>query len=358
MKKVAIVTNAPAPYREATYERLSDIYDLTVIFLSRREANRFWNIEPPRYKHIFLTSRVKSFGEKTIYYNSNILPTLNQLNPDHLVICGHGTEYLKSLAWATLKRRKSSLFTDSNILAESDNGQIRKQIRRLSQPFFDNAICVGNKGREMLLGWGFTEKNIFISPLCVDNNSFLKFSKSFENRDFDILFSGQFIRRKSPLFFSDVVHNVSAKISRKLRVGIMGEGPMKKAAVEGLSDADVELHDFGHVSQQDLAKVYGNSKLLLFPSKSDPWGIVANEAMAAGCLVLTTEFAGSADDLIVNGQTGFVLPLTKAAWTEKCLELLGNNRDAKIITSNAKNWVKKWNFEVATNGIENAITNA
>ena len=53
-----------------------------------------------------------------------------------------------------------------------------------------------------------------------------------------------------------------------------------------------------------LAKLTA-SDLVVFPSLSDPWGLVVNEAMAAGKPVLCSTRAGCCDDLVIPGRTGF-----------------------------------------------------
>jgi len=57
------------------------------------------------------------------------------------------------------------------------------------------------------------------------------------------------------------------------------------------------------VQRDDLAKYYGLADCLVFPTHSDPWGLVVNEAMACGVPVICGQSAGCAADLVkANGR--------------------------------------------------------
>jgi glycosyltransferase involved in cell wall biosynthesis len=59
----------------------------------------------------------------------------------------------------------------------------------------------------------------------------------------------------------------------------------------------------GFVQRDQLAGYYGLADCLVFPTHSDPWGLVVNEAMACGLPVICGESAGCAADLVkANGR--------------------------------------------------------
>jgi putative transposase len=53
----------------------------------------------------------------------------------------------------------------------------------------------------------------------------------------------------------------------------------------------------GYFSQNELPYYYALTRVFLFPTLLDPWGVVANEACAAGVPVITCSNAGAAGDL-------------------------------------------------------------
>jgi glycosyltransferase involved in cell wall biosynthesis len=50
---------------------------------------------------------------------------------------------------------------------------------------------------------------------------------------------------------------------------------------------------------------YARATALVLPSRSEPWGLVVNEALAHGCPVIVSDCCGCLPELVVNGETGF-----------------------------------------------------
>ena len=64
----------------------------------------------------------------------------------------------------------------------------------------------------------------------------------------------------------------------------------------------------GFVQKNALPAYYSLADVLVFPTQSDPWGLVVNEAMACGSPVIATDVAGCAADLLKDGWNGVVVP--------------------------------------------------
>jgi glycosyltransferase involved in cell wall biosynthesis len=62
----------------------------------------------------------------------------------------------------------------------------------------------------------------------------------------------------------------------------------------------------GFAQREDLATYYALADVLVFPTHTDRWGLVVNEAMACGLPIIASEAAGSVADLIENGWNGRV----------------------------------------------------
>jgi glycosyltransferase involved in cell wall biosynthesis len=146
-------------------------------------------------------------------------------------------------------------------------------------------------------------------------------------KEYDLLFSGQIIERKLPFFFLEVAAKVNEQM--KIKVLVVGDGPLKGVMEQRLIDKGVDFTFAGYIAQEHLQSYYVKSRVLLFPTVNDPWGIVANEAISAGVPVIISPNAGAADDLIQSGKNGFVLEQDSNLWAEKSLEIL--NGEHKFI---------------------------
>jgi glycosyltransferase involved in cell wall biosynthesis len=62
----------------------------------------------------------------------------------------------------------------------------------------------------------------------------------------------------------------------------------------------------GFVNQRELPDWYAAADALVLPSDSrETWGLVVNEAMAAGLPVVVSDAAGCSVDLVREGENGF-----------------------------------------------------
>jgi glycosyltransferase involved in cell wall biosynthesis len=90
-------------------------------------------------------------------------------------------------------------------------------------------------------------------------------------------------------------------------LAIAGDGPERRAIEEhiaalGLTQA-VRL--LGHLPYDHLPVAYGFAGIFVMPSKTDQWGLVVNEAMAAGLPVLVSHSAGCSKELVEQGVNGY-----------------------------------------------------
>src|SRR5947209_7444478 len=86
----------------------------------------------------------------------------------------------------------------------------------------------------------------------------------------------------------------------------------------------VDTHFHGFAKQNELPALYRSARLFLFPTHADVWGVVANEACAAGLPVIVSPHAGVAGELVLDGENGFVCALDVKLWTERAASLLTN----------------------------------
>jgi glycosyltransferase involved in cell wall biosynthesis len=99
---------------------------------------------------------------------------------------------------------------------------------------------------------------------------------------------------------------------------LVGSGPLGAAIRETITQlpdpSRVQLLPFAQLDP--LARAYGEAGAFVLASHSDQWGLVVNEAMAAGLPVLVSRACGCAADLIEHGVSGWTFdPADPAALT-------------------------------------------
>jgi glycosyltransferase involved in cell wall biosynthesis len=81
---------------------------------------------------------------------------------------------------------------------------------------------------------------------------------------------------------------------------IVGEGPTRPDLERQLRERSLagQVTLLGHKTPEELAALYRECDAFVFPTLMDTWGLVVNEAMAAGLPILCSTYAGCHLDLI------------------------------------------------------------
>ncbi len=355
-KRVAIIANIPAPYREKVYEIVGKEpnINLKVFYCKKIESDRKWNIKKPAYSHTFLRSFTINRGEMHLHFNFTIIKELKKFDPDIVITNGFALPMLLGFFYTHLNKKIHGSFIDGTIQTEKKLSYLHKFLRKYI--FSRSKIFLGpsNETIKLFRSYGIDEKKIFKSCLAIDNQKFSLKKKKYGNKEFDLLFSGQFIDRKCPFFFAEVVYILS-KLRTNLSVAVIGSGILEKQFLRKLKESEANISYSGFVDQEELPSIYSNAKILCMPTKEDCWGIVANEALASGCPVITTPYAGIANELIIDNETGYVLHLNSEEWVEKINSLLDNKELYNQMSINGIQLAKKYNYIDAANGIINSI---
>ncbi|WP_298539367.1 glycosyltransferase family 4 protein [uncultured Limnobacter sp.] len=309
-----------------------------------------------KHKHYYLKENFHSHsdGYNFIHNNLDIWKVLNKNNPHIVVTTGYNPSHLYAFIWSVLKRKRHVCLTDGTISSESHLSFVHKIIRKIF--FFRTHAFIGasNKSIELFLSYGIPRKEIFRSGLCADNSYFSSCTYTkYDERPFDLIFSGQFHERKLPFLFTEICKRVN-HARGGCRIILIGDGPLREEILEQLSSLRIEFDYPGFVQQELLPKYYSAAKVLLFTTRLDPWGVVANEAMAAGTPVITTPYAGVAGELVIDGVTGAVCEPDAEIWTSAAMRLLEDRNHWELCSANAREIVASYTYEAAAAGIEAA----
>jgi glycosyltransferase involved in cell wall biosynthesis len=139
---------------------------------------------------------------------------------------------------------------------------------------------------------------------------------------------------------------------------LLGDGPLKGNILALLQETGVDYTYPGYASQQQLPQYYASARLFLFPTAYDAWGVVAQEALAAGTPVLVTPYAGCSDELVIQQENGYILPLEAPLWAEQCAVLLQDALAWKHFSQKAKERASQFSHERAANALLEACNHA
>lgn len=125
------------------------------------------------------------------------------------------------------------------------------------------------------------------------------------DKDDFLLFAGRMSPEKGP----DAAVEIARRSGRKLVMAGLIEGRYRDFWDEKVAPHidGTQVEYLGLLSQEDLAPWYRKAAAVLFPiCWNEPFGLVAVEAQASGTPLIATRF-GALPEIIVEGETGFVV---------------------------------------------------
>ena len=258
----------------------------------------------------------KSWGEVKSWQMARALwNRLNQLDPTVVLVPGYYTAPgLAAALWGKLRGRRTVLMTEST---EADHARkpLREAVKSLLVRWlFDWAIAGGGPHRRYLQRLGFSPQRIARFYDVVDNDFFEERSGAIrrhsEAADFDLppryfLYVGRLAQEKN------VMGLLAAYLDYRRSGGawalvLVGDGPERRR-LEQMSEASPygrDVHFIGLKSAAELPQYYAFAGCFVLPSTREPWGLVTNEAMAAGLPLIVSRCCGCAEDLLLEGENG------------------------------------------------------
>lgn len=358
--RVALVHKMPTPYRVPVFDLVADTpgIDLTVVYSSRREPNRKWDVAVGRARSVFLKERILDFGEnKYVHVNWGVGRALSRIRPHVVVTNGFNITDLLVIAHARRTGARVVCQIDGTVESERTLTAVHRLVRRLANRWTDAYVGPSESSLQLFRGFGAAADAVFWSPLAVDNDAFAR--APLEDRRFDLLFSGRLTAVKNPVLAVRVAGRAAERLGRRLRLLVLGSGDLEQQTRdEALRHPLLDVDLRGFVQQDGLPAAYASAKLFLFPTTWDPWGLVANEAAASGTPVIVSPHAGAAGELVRDGVEGRVVPLDEDRWVDAVVELLDDPDRWERLSAASAERVRRYSWRAAADGYVEAIEHA
>jgi phosphatidylinositol alpha 1,6-mannosyltransferase len=146
-----------------------------------------------------------------------------------------------------------------------------------------------------------TGRPAFLMPRGVDCEQFHPRFRTANDGIFRVGYVGRLTPEKRVRFLAEVESALSTTGNRNFEMLIVGDGSERPWLERNLKRATFT----GTLRGPYLSEVYANMDLFVFPSRTDTYGNVVQEAAASGVPAIVTADGGP-KDLVVPGVTGFV----------------------------------------------------
>ena len=161
-------------------------------------------------------------------------------------------------------------------------------------------------------------------------------------KDWDLAFFGRLMKMKSIDLFPEML-TLLAPDFPNLRLAITGEGPYKDKLFNDFEKAGVSdmVEYLGVVDWNQVPEIINRSKVFLYPSREEPFGISIIEAMACEVPVITTNVYGPGE-IVKHNYDGLTIPPDDVtALTEAARKLLSSETLRIQIGKNGRKTVER-----------------
>lgn len=172
---------------------------------------------------------------------------------------------------------------------------------------------------------------------------------------------GRFVQKKNFVGLIKAYNKYVERVGRENAFGLtlVGDGPEYNNVVQEIQSGNTkELVNLpGYLDSEAIFRALAQADVFVMPSrKEEQWGLVVNEAMAAGLPVLVSSICGCADELVLDGKTGWIFDATSEVSLELALLRCHNEaRQLAILGLAARQHIQAFGLENFAQGAIRAL---
>jgi len=321
--KPAVMFDMFGPYHLARLNALGNRYPTLGIEISSRSATYDWvpmQVEA-RFERRTLFDVRDSSELSTVQIDGALAAELDRFQPDVVLVPGWTSRAALCMLRWSLRRGIPSVLMSESTRRDRVRRDWRETLKRRVIANFGAGLVGGKPQKEYLVELGMAHEFIAMGFDVVDNTYFSQSAEAIRANAGDlraeaglperyVLASARFIPIKGLLGLVEAFGRFRRlRPTSQTHLVLLGDGPERpaleaKRAELGLNNAIVMP---GFEQYERLPTYYALADAFLHVSRSEPWGLVVNEAMAAGLPVVVSNACGCASDLVQDGGNGYVV---------------------------------------------------
>lgn len=317
-----------------------------------------------------LRGQVESEADPPVEILDHQLSTLlDTVQPQVVVSVGWADRSYQRLLLAAHRRRIPVVIVSDSRERDEPRSSAKEAIKRQLLRGYSAALVAGHESRAYLEQLGFSEEAIFQPWDVVDTDFFAQAGR-------------QALELPTTQTRSVAAHFlcVSRFVSKKNHTGLLaayadyqcqggswglkliGTGPLEAELHQAISQlpdpARVTLQPFQQLSE--LTVSYAQASAFVLASHTDQWGLVVNEAIAAGLPCLVSSACGCAADLIMHERTGWTFdPSDHQALSTLMLHAERQSPEARAaMQHSARERLELFSLQAFVEGLQQALQRA
>ena len=296
VRRVAILYSRLAAYTVACLRALRDEHDVELLFYQYPPAD-----EAPYDPELF--SGLGTVLNRNQHDEGDMLARLRAFDPDAMYIVGWMDRGYLSVA-------RTMRDDGVPVIAGCDrqwSGTWRQRLGQLVAPWYlHSAIDVlwvpGERQRQLAWRLGYRGAQCWSGVYCCDWARFAGARQPVSEREKTFLYVGRYVDVKGLDVLVEAYQSYRNAVDAPWTLTCVGTGPEsdRLAGVPGIEDR-------GFVQPDALPAIMGHAAAFVLPSRHEPWGVVVQEAAAAGLPLLCSDACGAAVHLLQDRYNGFLV---------------------------------------------------
>lgn len=381
--RLAIVVSHPTQYYSPWFRWLARRagLDLRVFYLwdfgvapthdPRFQTTVQWDVDLlSGYASEFVPNRAAHPGAESFlgFDNPDLTRRLAAWRPDAVLLFGYAwLSHLRVIAWARWHGVPLVFRGDSHLLGRPSPGWLRRAGLGFLFRQFRAVAAVGAANRRYFAAHGVPDRRIFPVPHAVDDALFnpadpaavaaaaaLRTRLGLSTGTRVVLFAGKFTPAKQP---AELLEAFLALAPRDAAVVFVGDGPERERLHRLAGGAPRgTVHFLPFANQSEMPARYLLADIFVLPSRGvyETWGLAVNEAMHMGVPCLVSDLVGCQQDLVTDGETGWVFRADdRAHLRAKLQEALAADRPALRPAIAAR--MRGYTYEAAAAGLRRVL---
>lgn len=371
--KVAVIFDRFGPYHVARLTAAAQYVSLIPLELFGVSSEYKWDkVEGPDNKvTVFLNQSKGGISPAKLFRALQQL--LNTHQPDAVAINGWSDKgALSALYWCLKNGVPAIVMSESAAMDEKRIGW-REAIKRNIVGFCAAGLAGGSRHTAYLVQLGMPANAIFTGYDVIDNDYFKNETERIRKHEpyareklglprRYFLASNRFVPKKNLAFLIQAFADYRRQAAgTPYDLILLGDGELQNQLLQLIDRLRLKqaVHLPGFKQYGELPYYYAFAEAFIHSSTSEQWGLVVNEAMAAGLPVIVSQRCGCVPELVADGVNGCSFdPFNAPALTRLLLTVSGNEDSLRLMGLKSRQIIGNWQPDQFGKGLLKAAEKA
>ena len=325
-KRVLITSSYPAPYRVGVFKTMAEVYDMDIFFETCKNENRNpdWFCKSGEVSFDILDNEDS---------NNKFKEALKNIKQYDFVLAYDPTLVHSMKAIIKCRLLRIPYFVNNDGAFINKGNFVKTVMKKFIYSGAELCFASGEFSKRYFLTFGakkkavrihnFTslnEEDILKEKVSAGERAELRNKLNLKQDKVYVITVGQFIERKGFDLLLQAWNKLDVDKAELIIIG-GGDDRVKYEAFIAENKLDnVTIIDF--LNKSELYEYYKASDIFILPTREDVWGLVINEAMACGLPVISSDNCIAAQELIIQGENGFIYPVYDIDAMKDCMQKL------------------------------------